>query len=45
MTDYANEWNEDAVDIVLDSHDVLPAVVYTAHMLRHPGGLVRPFLR
>ncbi|MBI5493975.1 MAG: hypothetical protein HY904_03050 [Deltaproteobacteria bacterium] len=42
---YLTTWREPAVDIVLDTRDVLPAVVYTARMLRHPGGLVRPFLR
>ena len=32
------------IDVVLDSSDPLPAIAFTAKMLRHPGGLVRPFL-
>ncbi len=32
------------IDVVLDSRDILPAIAFTAKMLRHPGGLVRPFL-
>jgi hypothetical protein len=34
-----------AVDILHDAHDPLPSAVFGAVMLRHPGGLVRPFLR
>jgi predicted ATP-grasp superfamily ATP-dependent carboligase len=41
---YVNALKESAVDIVLRRDDVLPGLVYTARMLRHPGGLVRPFL-
>ncbi len=32
------------IDVVGDSRDPLPAIAFTAKMLRHPGGLVRPFL-
>ncbi len=35
---------DERVDIVNDLRDPLPTVVFTARMLRHPGGLVRPFL-
>ena len=34
-----------AVDIVNDLRDPLPSVPFLAVMLRHPGGLLRPFLR
>jgi predicted ATP-grasp superfamily ATP-dependent carboligase len=34
-----------AVDIVNDIRDPLPSAAFTAVMLRHPGGLVRPFLK
>jgi predicted ATP-grasp superfamily ATP-dependent carboligase len=33
-----------AVDIVNDLRDPLPSAVFTAVMLRHPGGLIRPFV-
>jgi D-aspartate ligase len=32
------------VDVVNDVHDPLPTAPFLAVMLRHPGGLVRPFL-
>lgn len=31
------------VDVVNDAADPLPSVAFTARMLRHPGGLLRPF--
>ena len=34
-----------AVDIIHDRRDPLPSVPFLAVMLRHPGGLLRPFLR
>ena len=34
----------DVVDVVHDRHDSLPSVPFVATMLRHPGGLIRPFL-
>jgi D-aspartate ligase len=33
----------DPVDIVNDVRDLLPSALFTAVMLRHPGGLIRPF--
>lgn len=33
------------IDIVHDWSDPLPSIPFVALMLRHPGGLVRPFLR
>lgn len=33
------------VDIVHDARDPLPTLPFLASMLRHPGGLVRPFLK
>ena len=34
-----------SVDIVNDRRDPLPSIPFLAVMLRHPGGLLRPFLR
>lgn len=34
-----------SVDIVHDRTDPLPTVVFAAKLMRHPGGLIRPFLR
>jgi hypothetical protein len=33
-----------SVDVVHDSSDLGPTLPFTALMLRHPGGLIRPFL-
>ncbi len=33
------------VDVIHDSRDVLPSVLFTMRMLRHPGGLLRPFIQ
>ncbi|HWE25801.1 MAG TPA: hypothetical protein VG496_17815 [Myxococcales bacterium] len=35
----------EAVDVIHDRADPLPSLPFVATMLRHPGGLVRPFLR
>jgi len=32
-----------SVDVVNDSSDPVPSAIFTAVMLRHPGGLIRPF--
>jgi hypothetical protein len=40
---YMSDWSSRHVDIVFDWGDPLPACVHTAFMLRHPGGLIRPF--
>jgi predicted ATP-grasp superfamily ATP-dependent carboligase len=36
---------EPSVGAVFDRRDPLPALAFAAHQLRHPGGLLRPFLR
>lgn len=41
---YARHLNGDHVDIVNDARDPLPTLSYVSSMLRHPGGLLRPFL-
>lgn len=41
---YAEELRAPHIDIVHDARDPLPTVRYAMTMLRHPGGLVRPFL-
>jgi hypothetical protein len=33
------------VDVVHDRADRFPSIPFVATMLRHPGGLIRPFLR
>lgn len=32
------------VDIINDWNDLLPSLAHTAYMLRHPGGLIKPFI-
>ncbi len=41
---YVASFGGETVDIVNERGDPLPSLVFTAKMLRHPGGLVRPFL-
>ena len=36
---------DEVVDVVHDPRDPLPTLPFVATMLRHPGGLIRPFLR
>jgi len=35
----------EAVDVIHDRRDPLPTLPFVATMLRHPGGLIRPFLQ
>jgi D-aspartate ligase len=37
--------SREVVDVVHDRRDPLPTLPFVATMLRHPGGLIRPFLR
>jgi D-aspartate ligase len=41
---WANVLRKAHVDIVNDARDPLPSLPYTAHVLRHPGSLLRGFL-
>lgn len=41
---YVDTLKHRRIDVVADREDPLPAIAFTAKMLRHPGGLVRPFL-
>ena len=42
---YVNDLRGETVDIVRDGQDPLPSLLYIGRMLRHPRGLVRPFLK
>lgn len=42
---YLDDLRGPRVDVVRDAHDPLPSLVYTGNVLRHPGGLIRPFVR
>ncbi len=42
--DYVRFLSRRRVDVVNDLRDPLPSLVFCSQMLRHPGGLVRPFL-
>ncbi len=44
LSAYVDTLKHRHIDVVIDSSDPLPAIAFTAKMLRHPGGLVRPFL-
>jgi D-aspartate ligase len=41
---YVSNLRGKTVDIIHDAHDPLPSLAHAAYMLRHPGGLIRPFL-
>ena len=45
LREYAQSLREPAIDIVLRADDPVPGLVYTSRMLRHPGGIIRPFLQ
>ncbi len=42
---YAKDLRGKRIDVVHDIEDPLPTLRFTGEMLRHPGGLVRPFLQ
>lgn len=42
---YLHNMRGKTVDIINDVHDPLPSLAHTAYMFRHPGGLIKPFLR
>jgi D-aspartate ligase len=44
LSNYVESLRHRSVDVVHDLRDPLPSLAFTAKMLRHPGGLVRPFL-
>ena len=45
LADYLGNLRGKRVDIIHDDADVLPSLGNAFYMLRHPGGLIRPFLR
>jgi D-aspartate ligase len=44
LQSYVQNLQGKTVDIINDARDPLPSVAHLAYMLRHPGGLIRPFL-
>lgn len=42
---YVDNLRGPTVDIIHDGRDVLPSVAHAYYMLRHPGGLLKPFWR
>jgi predicted ATP-grasp superfamily ATP-dependent carboligase len=44
-SNYVSNLRGHHVDIIHDDDDLLPSIGNAMYMLRHPGGLIRPFLR
>lgn len=42
---YMDGMRGNTVDIINDRGDPLPSLAHTAYMFRHPGGLIKPFLK
>ncbi len=45
LQSYVHNLRGKTVDIINDAGDPLPSLAHTAYMFRHPGGLIRPFLK
>lgn len=45
LSSYVKNMQGKTVDIINDVGDPLPSVAHAAYMLRHPGGLIKPFLK
>lgn len=45
LSSYVGNLRGNTVDIINDPGDPLPSLAHTAYMFRHPGGLIKPFLR